>query len=62
MAVLRRLPDNPRRTIFTSVREAGSSRPAIVAFRDVLERTASLVASDSLATDEGPATDDSQAG
>jgi DNA-binding transcriptional LysR family regulator len=62
MAVLRRLPDNPRRTIFTSVREAGSSRPAIVAFRDVLERTASLVASDSLATDEGLATDDSAAG
>ncbi|MCC3275237.1 LysR family transcriptional regulator [Arthrobacter sp. zg-Y20] len=38
------LPGKPRRTIFTSVREAGSQRPAIRACREVLERTARLVA------------------
>lgn len=38
------LPGMPRRTIFTSVREAGSRRPAIRACREVLERTAELVA------------------
>ncbi|MCC3272358.1 LysR substrate-binding domain-containing protein [Arthrobacter zhangbolii] len=38
------LPGMPRRTIFTSVREAGSRRPAIRACREVLERTARLVA------------------
>ncbi|KAD4060012.1 LysR family transcriptional regulator [Arthrobacter yangruifuii] len=38
------LPGKPRRTIFTSVREAGSRRPAILACREVLERTARLVA------------------
>ena len=36
------LPEHPRRTIFTSVREASSTRPAIVAVREVLERTARL--------------------
>ncbi|MCC9204151.1 LysR substrate-binding domain-containing protein [Arthrobacter sp. zg-Y769] len=38
------LPGRPRRTIFTSAREAGSQRPAILACREVLERTARLVA------------------
>ncbi|MDM7991438.1 LysR family transcriptional regulator [Arthrobacter sp. zg-Y877] len=37
------LPGRPRRTIFTSVREAGAQRPAILACREVLERTARLV-------------------
>jgi DNA-binding transcriptional LysR family regulator len=41
---LLRLEDDPHRTIFTSVREASSTRPAIVAFREVLERTAALLA------------------
>ncbi|MCQ1948896.1 LysR substrate-binding domain-containing protein [Arthrobacter jinronghuae] len=39
------LPGRPRRTIFTSVREAGSQRPAILACREVLERTARLLSS-----------------
>lgn len=34
------LPEEPMRTIFTSVREASSTRPAIVAVREVLERAA----------------------
>jgi len=34
------LPDLPRRTIFTSAREAGVTRPAIVAFRAALEAAA----------------------
>lgn len=38
------LPEHPQRTIFTSVREASSTRPAIVAVRAVLERTARQVA------------------
>ena len=37
------LPGRPRRTIFTSVREAGSQRPAILACREVLARSAELV-------------------
>ena len=37
------LPGRPRRTIFTSVREAGSKRPAILACREVLARSAELV-------------------
>lgn len=42
-AELIRLRDDPHRTIFTSVREASATRPAIVAFRDVLERTGRAV-------------------
>ncbi len=42
-ATLVLLPEHPERTIFTSVREASSARPAIVAVREVLERTARLV-------------------
>ena len=38
------LPEHPQRTTFTSVREASSTRPAIVAVRGVLERTARQVA------------------
>lgn len=38
------LPEKPRRTIFTSVRASDSRRPAILACREVLERTARLVA------------------
>lgn len=38
------LPGKPRRGIFTSVRQAGSNRPAILACREVLQRTATLVA------------------
>ncbi|MUK02114.1 LysR family transcriptional regulator [Vibrio cholerae] len=34
------LADHPRRSIFTSVRRAGSRRPAVLAFRDVLGRAA----------------------
>lgn len=37
------LPDNPRRTIFTAARRASVSSPAIVACRQVLQRTAELV-------------------
>lgn len=37
------LPGNPRRTIFTAARRASASSPAIVACREVLERTAELV-------------------
>lgn len=43
IADLIRLPDDPHRTIFTSVRAASATRPAIVAFRDVLERTGRAV-------------------
>ena len=38
------LPGHPQRTIFTSVREASSTRPAIVAVREVLDRAVLLVA------------------
>lgn len=41
---LMELDGKPRRTIFTSVRRAGSRRPAILACREVLERTARHVA------------------
>ncbi|MCZ2403635.1 LysR family transcriptional regulator [Paenarthrobacter sp. Z7-10] len=34
---------SPRRTVFTSVRRASAHRPAILAFRDVLEHTAAAV-------------------
>ncbi len=34
------LPEHPRRSIFTSARRAGSRRPAVLAFRDVLGRAA----------------------
>lgn len=37
------LPGRPRRTVFTSARRASATRPAIVACRDVLDRTARLV-------------------
>ncbi len=37
------LPDRPRRTIFTVVRAAGSSSPAVRALRDALERAAASV-------------------
>lgn len=35
---------SPRRTVFTSVRRASAHRPAILAFREVLEQTAAMVA------------------
>jgi len=38
------LPEHPQRTIFTSVREASSTRPAIVAVREVLDRAVRRVA------------------
>ena len=38
------LPEHPARTIFTSVREASSTRPAIVAVREVLDRAVRRVA------------------
>ncbi len=38
------LPEHPERTIFTSVRKAGATRPAIAAVRSVLDRTVRLVA------------------
>ena len=38
------LPEHPQRTIFTSVRESSSARPAIVAVREVLDRAVRLVA------------------
>ena len=38
------LEGKPRRSIFTSVRRAGARRPAILACREVLERTARAVA------------------
>jgi DNA-binding transcriptional LysR family regulator len=38
------LPGQPRRTVFTSVRHASAHRPAILAFRRVLEQTAEQVA------------------
>ncbi|WP_342023561.1 LysR family transcriptional regulator [Arthrobacter citreus] len=38
------LNGRPRRSIFTSVRRAGSRRPAVLACREVLERTARTVA------------------
>ena len=34
------LADEPRRTVFTSTRLASAAHPAIVAFRDALERAA----------------------
>ncbi|MCA5923960.1 MULTISPECIES: LysR substrate-binding domain-containing protein [Curtobacterium] len=37
------LPERPRRTIFTVVRAAGSSSPAVRALRDALERAAAAV-------------------
>ncbi|WP_282819693.1 LysR substrate-binding domain-containing protein [Curtobacterium flaccumfaciens] len=37
------LPEGPRRTIFTVVRSAGSSSPAVRALRSALERAASVV-------------------
>lgn len=37
------LPDDPHRTIFTAVREAGAERPAIGAFRRALESAAEAV-------------------
>lgn len=37
------LPDSPRRTIFTSVRESGTHHPAVLALREALEETARLV-------------------
>jgi DNA-binding transcriptional LysR family regulator len=42
-AALLTLREQPHRTIFTAVREASAARPAIVAVRAVLERTAGLV-------------------
>lgn len=41
------LRDSPVRTVFTSVRLASAHRPAILAFRSVLEATAELVAQQS---------------
>ena len=38
--VLLELPDNPRRTIFTSARQSGIGHPAIAAFREALEGAA----------------------
>lgn len=43
-ATLLTLPQKPQRTIFTAVREASTSRPAIVVVREVLGRTAGLIA------------------
>ena len=37
------LPEGPRRTIFTVVRAAGASSPAVRALRAALERAASVV-------------------
>ena len=37
------LPGDPRRTIFTSVRQSGAAAPALAAVRAVLEETAALV-------------------
>lgn len=43
-AALLTLQEHPHRTIFTSARESSAVRPAIVAVREVLDRTARLVA------------------
>ncbi|TDK27715.1 LysR family transcriptional regulator [Arthrobacter crusticola] len=38
------LPDNPRRSVFTSARRASTNRPALLACREVLARSAAMVA------------------
>lgn len=45
-ALLRRLPGDPRRELFTVVRAGGSSHPAVQAFRDALAAAAEQVAPD----------------
>ncbi|MBJ2122495.1 LysR family transcriptional regulator [Arthrobacter sp. MSA 4-2] len=41
------LPDNPRRSVFTSARRASTNRPALLACREVLARSAAMVAAGS---------------
>jgi DNA-binding transcriptional LysR family regulator len=38
------LPDSPRRSVFTSARRASTNRPALLACREVLARSAAMVA------------------
>ncbi|MHA7264024.1 LysR substrate-binding domain-containing protein [Arthrobacter sp. TMN-37] len=38
------LPDNPKRSVFTSARRASTNRPALLACREVLARSAAMVA------------------
>ena len=40
------LPDNPRRTVFTSARSAGGEFPAVAEHRDVLAQVAARLSSD----------------